>query len=386
MCGSDATHALLEIPSVPVFCNVLWERAEEARGAAWGTMRLAFCPSCAHTFNSAYDPALTEYAQSYDNSLHYSARFNRYAAELAARLVERYNVRGKSVVEIGCGKGDFLLMLSEQGDNRAWGFDRSFDPSRVEPSRRDRIHFVQDFYTPARAAELAPDLVCCRHVLEHIADPRAFLDDLYRGLEGRADAVLYVEVPNALYTLAHRGIWDVIYEHCGYFTLSSLTRAAGQSGFDVIEAGESFDGQFIYIEARPGKGEVRRVVPAAHLPAAVRDHASAFASSFREKLQTWQASVARLRADGRRAAVWGGGSKGVTFLNLMGRDSGIEYVVDLNPHKQGKHVAGTGQQIVAPEFLRTYRPSDVIIMNGIYLDEISRLLEAFGVEASLTCA
>jgi hypothetical protein len=41
-------------------------------------------------------------------------------------------------------------------------------------------------------------------------------------------------------------------------------------------------------------------------------------------------------------------------------------------------MAGTGQEIVAPEFLRTYQPDAVIIMNPVYRDEISRDLSAMG--------
>jgi hypothetical protein len=56
----------------------------------------------------------------------------------------------------------------------------------------------------------------------------------------------------------------------------------------------------------------------------------------------------------------------------------IEYVVDINPRKQGMYLAGTGQQIVAPEFLRSYSPDLVIIMNSIYRDEISAQLREMG--------
>ncbi|MGB5010628.1 MAG: hypothetical protein WBO88_10160, partial [Candidatus Dechloromonas phosphoritropha] len=47
-----------------------------------------------------------------------------------------------------------------------------------------------------------------------------------------------------------------------------------------------------------------------------------------------------------------------------------EYVVDINPHRHGYYLPTTGQQIVAPEFLREYQPDVVIIMNAVYRDEI----------------
>ena len=60
---------------------------------------------------------------------------------------------------------------------------------------------------------------------------------------------------------------------------------------------------------------------------------------------------------------------------MIGKQQQIEYVVDINPHKQGKYIAGTGQKIIAPELLTDYQPDLVIIMNPIYKHEIQKMLE-----------
>jgi len=381
-CQSSTSLDLLDIPEVPVYCNVLWPQREQAVGAARGTMNLKYCNDCAHVFNASYDEALTVYTPAYDNSLHFSPHFNQYARDLAARLIERYSLRGKKLVEVGCGKGDFLMMLCEQGDNLGWGFDRSFDPQRVD-AQDSRLNFVQDFYTPQHAARLRPDFVCLRHVLEHIADPTAFLSLLRPDLAVSGGGVFYVEVPNALFTLRDLGIWDLIYEHCSYFTLTSLTHAAIRSGFDVLSQGESFGGQFIYVEMRPGSGRLQLPVPREHAPSVVGAYANTFASQYRQKVREWKQRQYDMRSQRRVTVAWGGGSKGVTFLNALGADCGIEFVVDLNPKKHGKYIAGTGQRVVGPEFLRDLRPSDVIVMNPIYLNEISGLIRNLGVNANL---
>ena len=81
--------------------------------------------------------------------------------------------------------------------------------------------------------------------------------------------------------------------------------------------------------------------------------------------------------------VWGGGAKAVSFLNLLELGEAIEYVVDINPGKQGSYLAGTGQRIVPPEFLREHRPDEVIVMNPVYLVEIERQLGELGVSCTL---
>jgi FlaA1/EpsC-like NDP-sugar epimerase len=89
---------------------------------------------------------------------------------------------------------------------------------------------------------------------------------------------------------------------------------------------------------------------------------------------------------GQRAVVWGAGSKGVTFLNALQARDPIGHVVDINPRKQGMYVAGTGQQIVAPEFLKEARPDVVIVMNPVYEDEIRRWVGELGLTPDLICA
>ena len=87
-------------------------------------------------------------------------------------------------------------------------------------------------------------------------------------------------------------------------------------------------------------------------------------------------------AAGRRSVIWGAGSKGVSFLTNLATDD-IKYAVDINPTKHGFFMAGTGQEIVGPEFLSDYGPELVVAMNSVYLDEIRADLDRLGVDARL---
>ena len=385
VCGRESLVDLLEISAVPIYCNVLWTRREEALRAKRGSIDLKHCASCGHVFNASFDETVVDYTAAYDSSLHYSPHFSHYAEALTKRLIERYQLRGKRIVEIGCGKGDFLALLCERGGNRGWGFDRSFDPARMDPARSGGIEFSQEFYSAAHAARLRPDFFCFRHVLEHVPEPRAFLGELRQGFGGRTDAVLYCEVPNALFTLKDLGIWDLIYEHCAYFTLGSLERAVSTSGFDVLAMDEAFGGQYIYVEMRPGSGKGLVSVPAPHCAASVTQQAGNFARQYHEKVEAWRERLRRMRQADCRTVIWGGGSKGVTFLNVLGAEIGVDYVVDLNPYKQGKYIGGTGQSVVAPEFLREFKPTDVLVMNFLYEQEIVDLVRALGLDPRFHC-
>jgi hypothetical protein len=55
--------------------------------------------------------------------------------------------------------------------------------------------------------------------------------------------------------------------------------------------------------------------------------------------------------------------------------------VDISPNKHGKFIAGTGQEIVSPDFLVGYDPDDVLVMNPVYEREISSQLREMGIDA-----
>lgn len=377
VCRSTDVVMFLEMASVPIHCNVLWPTRDKARRAPRGDIRLGFCSNCGHIFNLAFDLERTAYSQAYENSLHFSPRFQDYARSLAVRLIEAYDLRGKDIIEIGSGKGEFLTLLCELGDNRGVGFDPSYVPEGAVQLAEGRTTFIQDFYSE-RYAGYQADLFCCRHVLEHMQDPMGVLTMLRQTIGNRPETVVFFEVPNVLFTLRDLAIWDIIYEHCSYFSPVSLARAFTLSGFDVVSLGEAFGAQFLYIEASPGGGEVDSGGDSQRDLEQVARDVAAFADRYRSKSRAWQRDLERIAESGQRAVVWGAGSKGVTFLNVLKASDQIEYVVDINPRKHGMFVAGAGQRIVPPEFLRDHQPDVVIVMNPIYKNEIQQATDNLG--------
>lgn len=373
----------MELRAVPVHCNVLWDTKAQAFNAPRGDMLLAFCDRCGHVFNVRFDPRLMEYTQAYENSLHFSPRFQAYAEGLVDGIIMRHNIRNKTVIDIGCGKGDFLSLLCERGENKGIGFDPSYQPEHMDPGRAERMTIVRDFYSP-KYRSFAADLVTCRHVLEHIQHPVPFAGSVREALREKPSTVVFWEVPNALFTLKDLGIWDLIYEHCSYFTAPSLARALCEGGFDVTRIEELYESQFLGIEGRPSadrQGRLQTILTAS--PAAIEPMVDEFEDKYRTHVGVWKARFAAWQAEGKKVVTWGGGSKGVTFLNTLGEPSPVRAVVDLNPRKSGKFVPGTGQEIVAPETLRALRPDAVVVMNPIYAEEITQHVRSLDLQAEI---
>lgn len=377
-CLGTETHTVLSLPNMPVHVGSLWPTAEEARACHKGDMVLTHCRGCHYIFNAAFDPRVLEYTLDYDNSLESSAVFRDYLRDLAEGLVREHALNQKTIVEIGCGKGAFVSLLCDVGDNRGYGFDTTFDES-TPPS--ERVEFIKAHYTEDQTSRPA-DLVCSRHVFEHIPEPLAFLQMVRRSLGDRHDTVVYFEVPESLFIFKDQSIWDLLYEHCGYFGHESLSSIFTRCGFDVQGLKTTYGGQFLGIVATPSKTD-QGSAPAVGESFAIGRHVERFAEQFEARRQEWVSRIEALRAAGKRVAVWGAGGKTVTFMNLFQIAEAIETVVDINPRKQGHFVPGTGQPILAPEALRQRPPDTVIVMNKNYTSEIGKSLEELGLQPEL---
>ncbi len=384
-CEEGHLEKFLEIPSVPVYCNVLWDTREQAVEAARGKIALGFCPRCALLYNMDFDASLVEYNVAYENSLHGSPRFQAYAEELAAKLISDCQLNEKDIVEIGCGKGEFLALLCRDGANRGHGFDASYD-GRVDEIAGDHVAITRDYYSEVYGDQPA-DLILSRHVLEHIETPAEFVRTILLAAEKARCQHVFTEVPDGMWTLRDLGIWDIIYEHCSYFTAPCLERLFKDNGFSPQAATSAFGGQFLCLMADRQPDSKAEDQPDALVSAVneVSTLVSGFAAHYKQKIAEWETRLAELNAAGKRVGVWGIGSKGVTFLNVVSGADKILVSVDINAMKLGKHVPGTGHQVQGPESVVDEKIDVVLVMNPLYRDEIAEQIKGLGVHPELLC-
>ncbi len=382
-CGARGLEIFHEQRTVPVHsCRLLPSRAE-ATMFPRGSLRLGFCAGCGFISNTAFDGSFQDYAVSYEETQGFSPRFRAFARELAAGWVEKYDLHGKDLLEIGCGKGEFLALMCELGGNRGIGVDPAFVPERMESEAAGRMTFIRDLYSE-QYAHLTGDAVICRHTLEHIADVGEFVRLIRRSLGDRTDTVVLFELPDMMRVLREVAFWDIYYEHCSYFTAGSLARLFRLAGFEVLDLTLDFDDQYILIECRPATDGSRGACfeleeEPDELARAVAD----FRAGFAAKVAYWQREVRSVRERGGTAVIWGSGSKGVSFLTTLELGDDIACAVDINPYRHGMFMAGSGHEIVSPESLRELKPELVIAMNAIYLDEIRRSLDDLGLTPRL---
>ena len=359
--------------------------AQTAMAYPHGDLRLELCPGCGFICNTLFDPRHNEYSANCEESQGFSPTFNAFAKSLAQRWVDRYDLHGKDILEIGCGKGEFLHLICQLGNNRGIGVDPSYQPARStggQPASGTQVRFVQDLYSD-KYASLPADCILCRHTLEHIAPTRQFLWSIRQTIGDRMNTLVLFELPDIVRILKEGAFWDIYYEHCSYFSPGSLARLFRSCGFDLVELERDYNDQYLLIGARPAAGPTQPRLPLEDDLLELSGVVDHFREAAPRAIGTWRRRIDDLRAVGKRGVLWGSLSKGTAFLTTLKISSEIEYVVDINPHRQGTFMPGSGHRIVSPQFLADYRPDYAIVMNPIYCNEIAAMLAGMGLRTQL---
>jgi SAM-dependent methyltransferase len=382
-CGGNKGYRFYQAEHIPVHsCLMVGSRAE-AMSFPRGDLELVFCQDCGFIGNALYDPRLQAYSPSYEETQIFSPRFRHFLSELCDDQIQRYDLAGKSVLEIGCGKGEFLAILCERGACSGIGIDPSYRPERLMSTAAERIQFIQDFYGPAYA-HLRADYVCCRHTLEHIGAVGDFMALVRQAIDQQSDAVVFFELPDMQRVLVESAFWDIYYEHCSYFTGGSLTRLFRRTGFVPHRLWKAYDDQYVMIEARPGSEPQLTQLPGEDDLERTFAQVRHFERVIASRIQALRAQLADWRATGEKVVLWGSGSKAVSYLTVLGVTNEVAAVVDINPHKHGKFLAGSGHEIVSPEALHGISPDHVVVMNSIYENEIRASLAQMGLQPNMT--
>ncbi len=263
---------------------------------------------------------------------------------------------------MGCGKGGFLKLLYENGVKKIKGFDPSY---LNHDSLIDRL--VVKEYFDIKNIKNKVDFIVCRHTLEHIPNPTKFISSVTKCLTN--DGVMYFEFPVLEWIIKNRTFFDFFYEHCNYFTKSSVFTLFEQFGFKNIIFNYGLKGQYFQLEV--SRSSIRKNIKKDDYLSINFSQISQFIN---EKINTFKKLINKLD----NFVIWGAGAKGVTFLNRLNihRDK-CQYVIDINPNKQNKFIPVTGQRIVSPEILKKEKVDNIIIMNSVYEKEIKAIASKY---------
>lgn len=340
-------HELYRIANLPVLQNRTFADAATARASASADIVLVQDAVSGLIFNQAFDADKLTYDSDYQNEQAHSVEFKKHLSDVEGIIARHF--KGQNLIEVGCGKGYFLELLR----------DLSYAITGIDPAYEgDNGDVIKAPFT--RGLGLAADAIVLRHVLEHIADPVAFLAEIAEANQG---GNIYIEVPCFDWIVDHRAWFDVFYEHVNYFRLDDLRRLFAT----VHEAGHLFGNQYLYIVADLASLRVTPVEPVPRL-----EMPADFLGSIERAVEIIQASPEQ------GSAIWGASSKGVIYsLFLQRAGVTVDRVVDINPAKQGRYLPLSGARVSSPQEAQDALPegANLFVMNSNYLEEIKRMTD-----------
>ena len=270
-----------------------------------------------------------------------------------SELVTQYSLSGKKVIEIGCGKGEFLALWNGLGVV-AHGIENA--PDSVAACRAQGLAVTQGYIdAPDHILSGGPyDAFALLMFLEHMPDPNGTLAGIRNNLVD--GAIGLIEVPNFDMIVRKRVFAEFIADHLLYFTRETLAFTLQKNGFEVIECGELRDDYVLSATVRK-----RRAVD-------LSDFANAQAQISAELVEF----IGRYPAGS--VAIWGAGHQSLAMISLAKIADRIKYVVDSAPFKQGKFTPASHLPILPPDWLDTSPVAALIIMAASYSDEVAGIV------------
>ena len=381
-CNSASVKVFYEAKNVPINSCLLFSSSNEAKNFPRGNVILGFCSNCGFITNMAFNPQIVDYSSLAPEEQGSSGTFNMFIDSLANRLIETYNIRNKKILEIGCGRGDFLVRLCRLGHNKGVGIDPSTITGDIKSPLSNDLLFIRDFFS-AKYADYIGDLVCCRHTLEHISKTSVFVKNLRALIGNNYQTINFFEVPDTTRILKEVAFWDIYYEHCSYFTLGSLARLFRLNNFEIEYLSKGYFDQYLLIDSKPTKQLSKKYFDSEETVETTLKNVSDFSVNSSKKIEKWKTILTTIKEEKKKAVIWGSGSKCVGFMTTLNMVNEVNYIIDINPLRHGKFVPSVGKQIMPPEFLRKYNPDVVIIMNPVYIKEIKRDLNNMGIDPEI---
>lgn len=281
--------------------------------------------------------------------------FSRTMVELRRyqykHLIDSYHLEGKKFIEVGCGQGEFLKVLSEF-PVEVHGIEH--DPHLVELARAQGLDVTEGFTETedTRFAGGLYDVFLSFNFLEHQPDPGTMLQAIYRNLED--DAMGLITVPSFEYIMDHNSYYELIRDHLAYYTFETLTPLLERNGFLVEECEViNRDTLSVIVKKRPQMDTENLLECYVNLKREME--------SYMKYLDAWD----------KKVAVWGASHQGFTLAATTKLGERARYIIDSAPFKQGKFAPASHLPIVGPDHFHEHPVDAIIITAPGYTDEIA---------------
>jgi len=294
----------------------------------------------------------------------FSEEMKEFRLEQFENFVKEYSLKGKKIIEIGCGKGEYLSLM-QQFDVKAYGLEYLEESviHGLENKLKISKGFIEDRNYKLKDSPF--DAFYTLNYLEHLPNPNSILNGIYNNLSKKGVGI--IEVPNFNMILRNRLFSEFTGDHLFYFTKETLSAALMKNSFEIVECKEVWNDYIIsaIVKKRETPEKLRQKKIEKLNLSEFNQHQVMIKREIEKYLNHFE---------NKRVAVWGAGHQALAILALTELSDKIKYVIDSAPFKQERYTPATHIPIVSPDTLKTTPVDSVIIMAAGYSDEVSRII------------
>lgn len=381
-CKSSSCRSCAHVGLRPVID--LGDMALTARFAATPTeqeprypLEVAFCPSCSLVQVLETVPAEEMFKHDYPYYSSVSKALVDHVRRSAESIITTRRLgRESQVIELASNDGYMLRSFIEVGIP-SLGIDPADGPARA--ANEAGVPTLVEFFTADLAERLVAqgtvaDVVLANNVLAHVPDLNGFVKGIATVL--KPDGVAVIEAPYLRDLIEHCEFDTIYHEHFCYFSATALVALLARHGLHVnhVERTDIHGGSLRIVAERhesPQPSITTLLAEERQLGMTGVDYYESFAERVSALTARLRAMVESLRAQGATVAAYGAAAKGAIMLGACGLGAEhIDFVVDRNEHKHGKHLPGTGIVVRPTEALLEAMPDYAVLLAWNFKDEI----------------
>lgn len=286
----------------------------------------------------------------------YSSTMKELRRDEYRRFIDRCGLEGKKIIEVGCGRGEFLKTLREF-PVQVYGVEHKRE--LVQLARAEGLNVAEGFTETADTVFPGGpfDAFLSFNFLEHQPDPNTMLKCIYNNLTENGCGL--ITVPDFRYIQENDSFYELLRDHLSNFTDESLEFLVKKNGFSILERRRvNRDTIEFIVQKRPAVDVSGLVGNLSKLSAQLREY-----------------TESRL-AEGKRIAVWGASHQGFTTVAATGVSDRFSYIIDSAPFKQGKFSPASHLPIVSPQYFHEDPVDCILIIAPGYTEEISKTIRS----------